>query len=191
MQTYTPKDVNIVDYAAARGIDVLPEIDTPGHTVIISKAYPEHIGCAEAKLWASIANEPPQANALSPLYLPPKYFPSEDELNTNGHDQDPQTQDDFRKSGRTLEEALDMFTQATRFALDDLRTPSNTIVMVWISSLPTPPPQVGYRFVHSLSDHFYLDCGAGEWIGADPWWIHRRIVGVIRLRRGKSPIRLI
>ncbi|KAK7434913.1 Glucosamine-6-phosphate isomerase (Glucosamine-6-phosphate deaminase) (GNPDA) (GlcN6P deaminase) [Stygiomarasmius scandens] len=27
--------------------------------MIISKAHPEHIACAEAKPWASFANEPP------------------------------------------------------------------------------------------------------------------------------------
>ena len=32
------------------------EIDTPGHTSVISKAHPEHIACAEATPWASYAN---------------------------------------------------------------------------------------------------------------------------------------
>jgi hexosaminidase len=30
-----------------------------GHTSVISKAFPEHIACAEATPWASFANEPP------------------------------------------------------------------------------------------------------------------------------------
>lgn len=32
------------------------EIDTPGHTSVISKAHPEHIACAEATPWSSFAN---------------------------------------------------------------------------------------------------------------------------------------
>lgn len=32
------------------------EIDTPGHTSVISKAHPEHIACAEATPWATFAN---------------------------------------------------------------------------------------------------------------------------------------
>ena len=47
-----------------RGIDVLAEIDTPGHTSVISKAHPEHIACAEATPWSTYANgTPPRARA--------------------------------------------------------------------------------------------------------------------------------
>jgi len=72
---YTQKDVqDIVAYAAAvrlyfsrvrqllnsyvkqRGIDVMAEIDTPGHTSAISKAFPEHIACPEATPWSLFAN---------------------------------------------------------------------------------------------------------------------------------------
>ena len=72
---YTLKDVqDIVAYAAAvrlcfsrarqlltslakqRGIDVMAEIDTPGHTSVISKAFPEHIACPEATPWSHFAN---------------------------------------------------------------------------------------------------------------------------------------
>jgi hexosaminidase len=54
---YSTNDVqNIVTYAAARGIDVLPEVDTPGHTAVIAESYPEHIACADATPWATYAN---------------------------------------------------------------------------------------------------------------------------------------
>ncbi|KAK7434914.1 Glucosamine-6-phosphate isomerase (Glucosamine-6-phosphate deaminase) (GNPDA) (GlcN6P deaminase) [Stygiomarasmius scandens] len=46
---------------------------------------------------------------------------------------------------------------------------NNTVVMVWISSEHAASvAHAGFRFVHAASDYFYLDCGAGEWIGADP-----------------------
>ena len=32
------------------------EIDTPGHTAIISEAYPEHIACALASPWSTFAS---------------------------------------------------------------------------------------------------------------------------------------
>lgn len=34
-----------------RGIDVIAEVDTPGHTYAISRAHPEHIACAGATPW--------------------------------------------------------------------------------------------------------------------------------------------
>ena len=42
---YTQEQIReIVDYAAAKGIDVIPEIDLPGHMVAALAAYPE-LGC--------------------------------------------------------------------------------------------------------------------------------------------------
>lgn len=38
---YTQEDIKeIITYAAERFIDVIPEIDMPGHTTAASKAYP-------------------------------------------------------------------------------------------------------------------------------------------------------
>ena len=57
---YTEQDVlDIIRYASERGIDVLLKIDTPGHTSVTSKAFPEHIACAEFSPWADYAAEPP------------------------------------------------------------------------------------------------------------------------------------
>jgi hexosaminidase len=60
------------------------------------------------------------ANLLSAIanVLPSKLFSTGgDELNTNCYTQDPQTQADLSISGRTLEQALDMFTRASHDAL--------------------------------------------------------------------------
>jgi hexosaminidase len=198
---YTPQDVaHIVSYAGARGIDVLVEIDTPGHTSAISKAHPEHVACAEATPWATYANEPPagQLRLASPatinftvglLSAVAEMFPSGlfstggDEINARCYADDAQTQRDL--DGRTLEQALDAFTQATHGALRKLgKTPvvweemvlnynltlsNDTIAMVWISSSDAAAVAAkGFRFIHAASNSFYLDCGAGGWVGDNP-----------------------
>ncbi|KAI0629989.1 N-acetylhexosaminidase [Trametes polyzona] len=199
---YSPNDVHdIVAYAGARGIDVMIEIDTPGHTAIIAAAHPEHIACAQSSPWTTFANEPPagQLRLASPattnftadlLSAVARMFPSSlfstggDELNTECYAQDPDTQADLKAGGRTLEQALDVFTRTTHAAIRaEGKTPAvweemvlehnvtlgnDTVVMVWISSANAAAvAQKNFRIVHGPSDYFYLDCGAGEWIGDD------------------------
>ncbi|KAF7300512.1 Beta-hexosaminidase [Mycena chlorophos] len=202
-EIYSPSDVqDIVSYAAARGIDVLMEIDTPGHTAIIGASHPEYIACDIEAPWATYANEPPagQLRLADPAtvnftaaligaaakVLPSKYFSTGgDELNTQCYADDAVTQADLKKEGKTLGEALNTFTLATHGELEKLgKTPvvweemvltqnltlsNNTVVMVWISSDDAAAVAAkNFRLVHGPSDYFYLDCGAGEWIGADP-----------------------
>ncbi|OSC97997.1 glycoside hydrolase family 20 protein [Trametes coccinea BRFM310] len=199
---YSPSDVqDIVAYAGARGIDVMIEIDTPGHTAIISAAHPEHVACAEASPWTTFANEPPAgqlrlASAATTNFTAgllasvARMFPSAimstggDELNTECYVQDPETQADLKATGRSLEQALDVFTQKTHAAIRaEGKTPAvweemvldhnvtlgnDTIVLVWISSANAAAVAAkNFRLVHGPSDYFYLDCGAGEWIGDD------------------------
>ena len=57
---YTVADVaHITAFANARGIDVVVEVDVPGHTTSVAESYPQHVACREAEPWMSYANEPP------------------------------------------------------------------------------------------------------------------------------------
>ncbi|GJE92637.1 glycoside hydrolase family 20 protein [Phanerochaete sordida] len=201
--TYSPSDVqDIVSYAAQRGVDVVAEIDTPGHTAIIHESHPEHVACFVSSPWSTFANEPPSGqlrfpspstrnftasllSAASTLFPSTLFSTGGDELNTPCYAADAETQQILNSTGQTLEGALSTFTQATHGALRAKgKTPivweemvldfnvtlgNDTVVMVWISSQNAAAvAQKGFRLVHAPSDYFYLDCGGGEWIGADP-----------------------
>jgi hexosaminidase len=129
---------------------LMQEIDTPGHTAVISQSHPEHIACAEATPWTVYANEPPagQLRLASPatvnftvgmLSAVAELFPSTlfstggDEINARCYADDAQTQHDL--DGRTLEQALDAFTQATHGALRKLgKTPVVWEGVIYVSS---------------------------------------------------------
>ncbi|TFK34865.1 beta-hexosaminidase [Crucibulum laeve] len=187
---YSPSDVKeIVQYAAARGIDVMAEIDTPGHTSIIHKSHPEHVACFEASPWSQFANATTNFTA-SLLSAASSMFPSKlfstggDELNTNCYDKDAETQTELNEQGKTLEQALDTFTQASHAALKkagkravvwqemvldhQVTLANDTVILVWISSADAASVAArGFKFIHAASDYFYLDCGGGGWVGAN------------------------
>lgn len=59
--SYSPKDLaEIQEYGAVRGVGVILEIDTPGHTASIARAYPELITAFNVQPgWSEYAAEPP------------------------------------------------------------------------------------------------------------------------------------
>lgn len=108
---------------------------------MISKAFPEHIACAEASPWIKYTNEPPagQLRIASPDTVnfttdllvnaaglfPGNYFSTGgDEINENCYKNDSETRDALAASAKTFEQALDDFTQAEHKALKDVgKTP--------------------------------------------------------------------
>ena len=58
--TYSPSTMaHIQDYGASRGVEVILEIDMPGHTSSIAYSYPELIAAFKEKDWSTYAAEPP------------------------------------------------------------------------------------------------------------------------------------
>ncbi|THX71913.1 putative cytochrome 52A4 [Aureobasidium pullulans] len=58
--TYSPTTMaHIQDYGASRGVEVILEIDMPGHTSSIAYSYPELIAAFNEKDWSTYAAEPP------------------------------------------------------------------------------------------------------------------------------------
>lgn len=158
---YTDKDVRrIVNYAAAFGVRVIPEIDMPGHTGSWAGAYPEIVTCAN-KFWAptaqpALAAEPctGQLNPLNPktyrvaqdvlrdlsALFPDTYLHGgADEVNTACWEDDPVVRR-FLSEGGTHDNLLELFVNATRpFMVHEL----NRTVVYWEDVLLGPKVAVG------------------------------------------------
>ncbi|XP_044982382.1 beta-hexosaminidase 2-like [Hordeum vulgare subsp. vulgare] len=158
---YTDKDVRrIVNYAAAFGVRVIPEIDMPGHTGSWAGAYPEIVTCAN-KFWAptaspALAAEPctGQLNPLNPkayrvaqdvlrdlsALFPDRFLHGgADEVNTACWEEDPVVRR-FLSEGGTHDHLLELFVNATRpFMVHEL----NRTVVYWEDVLVGPKVMVG------------------------------------------------
>ncbi|KZV67223.1 glycoside hydrolase family 20 protein [Peniophora sp. CONT] len=201
-QVYTPEDMaGLVAYAGERGIDILLEIDTPGHTAIFAASHPDYVACFEAD-WQVYAEEPPAGqlrlassevvNYTNGLFsviadMMPSTLLSTggDELNIPCYEDDEVTQEQLRASGQNLTQALQGFVSTIHSTLRgkgktpvvkqevvldyNLTLPTNIPVSVWKSSdFIASVTQKGHPVILAASDYFYLDCGAGEWVGGDP-----------------------
>ncbi|KAI0642477.1 N-acetylhexosaminidase [Trametes meyenii] len=201
-EIYTQDDVQrIIKYANERGVDVVLEMDSPGHTTAISAAHPEHVACASKSPWSKYASEPPagQLRIASPSTLSfahtlftsmARTLPSTmmssggDEVNLPCWEDDQQTMADLARRNITIDDALNEFVQTVQDVIvEHGKTPfiksdmvlthnvpvvSDTVVVVWQKSEDaTAVARRGLRLIHQPSDHFYLDCGGGEWLGND------------------------
>ncbi|TRM56960.1 glycoside hydrolase family 20 protein [Schizophyllum amplum] len=182
-KVYTPDNVqDIVSYAAQA--HVYQEIDMPGHTDIVGLAHPEYVACSQSAPWGTYAAEPPAgqlrftssevADFASALVssvagtLSSPYF-------STGGDEDEQFQQELNATGATFDSALDTFIGQVHGSLVEIgKTPvemvldqnvtlsNDTIVIVWVA-------EQNFKIVHGHRTYFYLDCGAGAWVGNYPY----------------------
>ncbi|CAK9786847.1 putative beta-hexosaminidase precursor [Cutaneotrichosporon oleaginosum] len=133
-QIYSEDDVReLVTYAGERGIDVVLEIDTPGHTASIGESHPDFIACLNAP-WKDNANQPPAGQlrfaddavvdyttaiftAAAELLSSAYFGTGGDELNLRCMRDDGPTQATLKEKGWTLEDALLQFTNRTHAVL--------------------------------------------------------------------------
>ncbi|OBZ71293.1 Beta-hexosaminidase 2 [Grifola frondosa] len=95
--------------------------------------------------------------AITKLFPSTLFSTGGDELNTNCYAADAPTQASLNATGRTLEQALDVFTQATHKALElQGKTPVVWEEMVLDHNVTLSPK------------HDCLDCGGGGWVGDFP-----------------------
>ncbi|KAF8606798.1 glycoside hydrolase family 20 protein [Ceratobasidium sp. AG-I] len=169
---YTQNDVkDIVTYAAQRGIDVMLEIDTPGHTSAIGESHPDYIACRGAVPWSTHANEPPPGQlrladpkvrsftadlftaVLSPLKgLGTLFSTGGDEINARCYEEDQPTQDELKKQGLDIEGALDVFTNVTHKAVRSAgRTPVVWEEMVLDHNVTLPKDTIALVWISSAN----------------------------------------
>ncbi|VDC07079.1 unnamed protein product [Peniophora sp. CBMAI 1063] len=159
-QVYTREDLqDLVTYAGERGIDVLLEIDTPGHTAIFAASHPDYVACYEAD-WQTYAEEPPAGqlrlaslevvNFTNGLFsVVTDVMPSTllstggDELNIPCYEDDSVTQEQLRTSGKNLTQALQTFVDTLHSTIRSKgKTPvvKQEVVLDYNLTLPTDIP---------------------------------------------------
>lgn len=140
---YSAQDVaDIISYAGERGIDVMLEIDTPGHTTAIGAAHPDFIACFDAVPWSPFANEPPAGQlritesavvnfttslfeAVAGMVKSQYVSTGGDEINQACYDNDTVTQQGLITAGQTFEEVLSSFVVANHKVLESAgKTPT-------------------------------------------------------------------
>ncbi|OAV99134.1 hypothetical protein PTTG_09171 [Puccinia triticina 1-1 BBBD Race 1] len=130
-QTYSLEDLKeLARFANARGVEILLEVDTPGHTAVVGEAYPDLVACKDKTPWSNYAAEPPAGQlriaderalalvneifATLTTQVPGTLFSSGgDEVNKRCYEEDGPTQTRLRQQNQTLSQALASFVQAT------------------------------------------------------------------------------
>lgn len=184
---YTQQDIReIVDYAAVRGIEIIPEIDMPGHSLAAIANY-DGISCFKKTGWGKLFTTPmcPGKDKMLDFckdvwrevfgLFPSKYVHiGGDEADMKYWKECPDCQKRMKENGLTTEPQLqtwfnnymEQFFNANgkeMLAWDDVieggLTPTSTI-MWWRSWKPLAPKQAtshGNRFICAPNKEFYID----------------------------------
>lgn len=144
-QVYKLEDVKeLTRFANSKGIEIMLEIDTPGHTAIIGEAFPNLVACKDATPWSTYAAEPPAGqlrlandDALKLIVdifshvteqIPGTLFSSGgDEVNKKCYEDDEVTQASLRAKNQTINQALSNFVLKTHEAIRK----SHKVPVVW------------------------------------------------------------
>lgn len=193
---YTQQDIDdVITHGRSVGVDVVIELDLPGHTQSVAESHPDLISCIDRRPWSQYAAEPPAGQldlqnddvlpfvqALLDDLLPrtsSKYFGTGgDELNPACYDM---TLEELAPLVRSFQSALtDKLSEYNRTAVvwHELSTEyemplsDGTLVINWSTAdftsqiLASQPGSVS--IIHAASDYMYLDCGTGGWLGGAP-----------------------
>lgn len=155
-EVYMPADVSdIVDYARARGVRVVPELDLPGHSNAgWKRANPDVVVCGNAQ-WTEAAVEPVpgQLNVLSNatyhlladvygdlrhMFRDTAFHVGFDELNTGCYDMSDSIQKWMRAGNRSYHDLTDHWVQ---HALPIFRRPNDnrtTELIMWQDAVLAP-----------------------------------------------------
>ncbi|CAH7681249.1 family 20 glycoside hydrolase [Phakopsora pachyrhizi] len=134
-EIYTADEVKaLASYANSRGVEIMLEIDTPGHTAAIGEAYPNLVACKNAQPWVNYAAGPLAGQlrladdvvvkfAKDIFQYAASLFPGSllstggDEINKRCYEDDEVTQSSLKSKNQTLNQALNHFVTETHQVL--------------------------------------------------------------------------
>ena len=178
-QFYTQDEIReIIAYAAERHIEVIPEIDMPGHATAFTKAFPElsaghrTVNPADPQLYVVLETI---MKELADLFTGRYIHIGGDEVSTRGWREQPQMQDFMKKEGIASHDDIQKYfekrlseivakTGKISIAWDDVLSgemdKDNTIIHWWRSDHPETLEKCmkeGYKTIISPWKAFYLD----------------------------------
>ncbi|CZT13395.1 probable beta-N-acetylhexosaminidase [Rhynchosporium agropyri] len=197
-EIYSKNDIkDVIKYATARGVRVIPEIDMPGHSASGWKQIdPAIVACADSwwsnDNWPShtaVEPNPGQLEILNPntykavakvytelssMFSDNFFHVGGDEVQKGCYNLSITTTEWFAANkSRTYDDLLQHWVDN---ALPIFKAPAikNRRLVMWEDVAIGSPKahtkltSTGYDVIVSSSDWFYLDCGNGGWVGNDP-----------------------
>ncbi|OQE20616.1 hypothetical protein PENFLA_c016G06454 [Penicillium flavigenum] len=174
--SYTPQDIEYIQiYGIYRGIEVIVEIDIPGHTTSIGFAYPELITAFRQQPWHDYCSEPPCGQLKlnsTPVYdvtklfddVLPRLSPYSAYFHTGG--------DEIESSDYLLDHTVNSKDIAVIAPLlqnfidhsHDFIRKASLVPITWDgnSTLGKVTAQ-GHKALFGDTDSWYLACGHGKW----------------------------
>lgn len=193
--TYSLQDIDmIIEYAADRGIDVIIEIDSPGHIASLVHSYPSVITSYNRKPYSDWAKEPPSGqlklgdsdaeellgtifNDILPHITSGVFHLGFDEVDLHVYQdqlsdvKDIDTLRPYLQHHFSYLQGILQKHNVTPMVWEEavleykLELPPNTLVQHWKDAAAIKEiTRQGYDVVVGGYDYWYLDCGKGQWV---------------------------
>ncbi|KFY57796.1 hypothetical protein V496_06343 [Pseudogymnoascus sp. VKM F-4515 (FW-2607)] len=182
--SYTPQDIEDIQiYGIYRGVEVIIEIDIPGHTASVGFSHPELVAAFREESWHDYCGEPPCGSLklnstavydfITQLFndLLPRVSPYSAYFHTGGDEidiRDYVLDETVDSKGRPNADCLGGDAWEEMLLDWNLELGDDVVVQTWINSASLDKVTArGHKALFGSNDFWYLACGHGQWFNYD------------------------